>query len=1301
VRGAPVQFLPFLSSIHPNLLFSSLQPIRLLAAVLAKNAVGDSPRKLVQTREWARTPAEERASIRARLPGALVSELSPRVGRTLALLLANVARFDVPGAWPGLVADLAVAGSAGPSSGWPGGEAASSTPPLDPPAAAAAAGARTALLALKRVLAALATRRLVVDAPPPGPDGLMDMGAVNARVAAARAAQAEAVGSAVAPLRTAWEGHTRALLAAASAALAGGEFGSSPPALPPAWSPATDPALVRGSLAAAALHALREAAAALPDWAAAGPGAAAELAALAGELLGAGSALGEALTAARTARAAGAPSPLPPRAAALAASLARCAERCVQVATAMLDRAPACFGPHLPAFLPAYGAALLGLGRAEADSGGGGSGGRGGNLGGAGPDGGGEDGEDAPPPPSPLAPRPKTRVALTRFLARALVCPTYRQEWLDGAARAARTPAARAKAEGVRSAAAPAAAALDALAAGPGIGPTLAALVEGCIALTPAEAAAWAADPEGYAAGADAEASPDADAPRPCALALVSCLIDRGGGPAAQALLDLAGSLQGAPPGDSRATLLREATYRALGECLGQPDLAERLDFGAWWGSELRGLLVGGGGAPPPGLDNTSTSDAASLFAHRALVARAAWLAGVGAARLPAAPGEGGGAWGDALRGLVSLLPSADLVVSLAAATALHAALTDAIEEAAAAAGGGGGGPLRTSEEEEDAAAAEVDARAAAAAAAAVPAVTGLLTSILPRIGDDELAARLLGATAALFELCGRGASPALAPLAAALPAVWARAAAGAAGRPGGAARLHACLLSVLTHVLRRLGPAAAADPALCSVLWPALDAALDPAHPEADALAEDGLRLCGAALGAAGRVHIAAAAAAGGGGAAPAGAPAEDALPPPLRALLPRLAAIVAPARAGTGGPERRAAFGLLEAAVLIGGCGCLGPATAASAAAAVAGAVSHSLSAAAAMLEADRAAAREEAGGGDGMEEAGDGGGPPLPGGAPPPPPPPPPPRRGASSSAGAASAARAAARARRAADGVDATRDALAALGLASAMLLTDGPAAASALRPAAAACVAALAPPPGAPRPPAALADAASGVLARVVLASPPGVSGELLASDGSGGARALDGWLRTAGGRTLEEVVGLPAARALGRARRGGAAAALTSLVLSTQPPVPALVADPRRAARLVGLAASAADEAPAMAADVSDLETAAAAAAAASAAWAAGAPPPPGSTGPDGLGGDGDDAVFAARVGRAATDPLRRVDAGGNLRAVIAALAGALPGGGAALLQAAEEVGGRGSLAARVRDGLLGMGEGGGVGGMM
>lgn len=40
------------------------QPIRLLAVVVAKNAVGSSWRKTLGTREWSRVPDEEKAVVR-------------------------------------------------------------------------------------------------------------------------------------------------------------------------------------------------------------------------------------------------------------------------------------------------------------------------------------------------------------------------------------------------------------------------------------------------------------------------------------------------------------------------------------------------------------------------------------------------------------------------------------------------------------------------------------------------------------------------------------------------------------------------------------------------------------------------------------------------------------------------------------------------------------------------------------------------------------------------------------------------------------------------------------------------------------------------------------------------------------------------------------------------------------------------------------------------------------------------------------------------------------------------------------
>lgn len=75
------------------------QDIRLLATVVAKNAVGSSWRKTLGTREWARIPAEEKAQVRANVLGLLLNEPSRRVAIQLALLIANVARFDFPTPW--------------------------------------------------------------------------------------------------------------------------------------------------------------------------------------------------------------------------------------------------------------------------------------------------------------------------------------------------------------------------------------------------------------------------------------------------------------------------------------------------------------------------------------------------------------------------------------------------------------------------------------------------------------------------------------------------------------------------------------------------------------------------------------------------------------------------------------------------------------------------------------------------------------------------------------------------------------------------------------------------------------------------------------------------------------------------------------------------------------------------------------------------------------------------------------------------------------------------------------------------
>ena len=69
-----------------------MQPVRLLAAVLAKNAVGSSWRKTVDSREWSRVSLDEKRFVQARSLPCLLSDPSDKVAVQLALLVANIAR---------------------------------------------------------------------------------------------------------------------------------------------------------------------------------------------------------------------------------------------------------------------------------------------------------------------------------------------------------------------------------------------------------------------------------------------------------------------------------------------------------------------------------------------------------------------------------------------------------------------------------------------------------------------------------------------------------------------------------------------------------------------------------------------------------------------------------------------------------------------------------------------------------------------------------------------------------------------------------------------------------------------------------------------------------------------------------------------------------------------------------------------------------------------------------------------------------------------------------------------------------
>ena len=70
----------------------------------------------------------------------------------------------------------------------------------------------------------------------------------------------------------------------------------------------------------------------------------------------------------------------------------------------------------------------------------------------------------------------------------------------------------------------------------------------------------------GYMRSMDVETSPDADTPRPCGVALLVCMLDRSRDAVAQTILALAAQIQSAASTPENV-LLREACYRAIGEC--------------------------------------------------------------------------------------------------------------------------------------------------------------------------------------------------------------------------------------------------------------------------------------------------------------------------------------------------------------------------------------------------------------------------------------------------------------------------------------------------------------------------------------------------------------------------------------------------------------------------------------------------------------------------------------------------------------------------------------------------------------
>ena len=479
------------------------------------------------------------------------------------------------------------------------------------------------------------------------------------------------------------------------------------------------------------------------------------------------------------------------------ALLSKCWERLVQIALVSMDRHTLAFAPHVPAWATlCANTALLGMDAAAVHG-----------------------------------IRPKSRVLLTRFVARAMLQPMYSRDSPEDEASmlpllplsmqerfTASLPALRA-----------AAACLDDILSEQDgrCAALVQAVVSKYIVLAPEELEEWENDPEGYARQVDVETSPDADTPRPCGVALLECMLERAEKPVAEALVALASSLQSQPL-TVEGVLPREAVYRAVGECF--PHLRSRVDFKAWYAGELRSIL--------------GSKDISGLMGS-VLQARAIWLVGVcGDELVPEA-------WGEAFRLVVAHMASPDVVVALMAVSAAVAMISTVLEEEQFvsqppeqqrlwmdgpdgglmqhALGGGVGGNIGGSgmpDGSKDDLASLANAEFQAHMSAIESQVDTIMVScfaLLPRLGEAESMVRVLHCVTATVEIMGDRVAPHLGSITGTLPQVWSVLASRTEEGTGSLARLQCSLLAMLSHLISKLGRAAAEDPQVSMVLFPLL----------------------------------------------------------------------------------------------------------------------------------------------------------------------------------------------------------------------------------------------------------------------------------------------------------------------------------------------------------------------------------------------------------------------------------------------------------------------------------------------
>jgi hypothetical protein len=423
------------------------------------------------------------------------------------------------------------------------------------------------------------------------------------------------------------------------------------------------------------------------------------------------------------------------------------------------------------------------------------------------------------------------------------------------------------------------------------------AIISKYLVLSPKDLSEWANDPESLARQvADVESSPESDTPIHCGVALLQCLLERSDENVTNSLLGMASQLQSQQKLTVDNILLREAAYRAVGECF--LHIRHKVNFNDWYKNELRGIL-----------QQQQQDTLGGVFSHDNVIkARALWLIGVCGEELLTE------AWDEAFTLAVQYIQSPDLVQALQAVTVVTALLGNVLEEERFIAQPEdtkqlllqGMEPVipyhgAANDDEAEDINAKLQAEFNAHTGAIARNVDNIMNNcfaLLPRLEEVESMVSTLVCVSVTIEVMGEKVQPHLGSITGALPRVWSVINARQGEGTGALARLHSALISTLTHVISKLGGSALSEEHFSSVILPLLLHATSLGSAETEPLVDDGLKLWYALLRS------------------------TDTLPPQLNEMLAqRLPSII------NKGQDSTMAYKILEGHLLRVGPQCLAP--------------------------------------------------------------------------------------------------------------------------------------------------------------------------------------------------------------------------------------------------------------------------------------------------------------------------------------------------------------------------------------